>query len=293
MANRLLWTLLLLSLTAAWGWAFTLVRYAVAIYHPLGFLALRFLTAAAVIFLLTRPRLSRQTLRYGIAAGAALALGFLGQTFALQFTTASNSAIITEAAVIFAPLTARLAFGTRTRPQTWLSIALCCAGALLLMGQSPEHMRLGDLLSLAGALGFGIHLALLSEFSPRLDSKAFAAVQIATVALFAFIAWPLAEPIRPPPPQLWWIVLFTGTVATAAGFWIQTLVQRRLSAARTALILATEPAFAVLFGILAGEHLAPLQWLGAALMLAAVLAHEIWAILHSSKRQSGTSQLNL
>jgi drug/metabolite transporter (DMT)-like permease len=153
-------------------------------------------------------------------------------------------------------------------------------------------MRLGDLLSLVGALGFGIHLALLSEFAPRLDSKAFAAVQIATVALLASIAWPLAEPVRPPPPQLWWIVLFTGTIATAAAFWIQTLVQRRLSAARTALILATEPAFAVLFGILAGEHLAPLQWLGAAIMLAAVLAHEIWAILHNSKRQPETPQLN-
>lgn len=40
--NRLLLTLLLILVTAVWGWTFSMVKEAVAAYCVIGFLALRF-----------------------------------------------------------------------------------------------------------------------------------------------------------------------------------------------------------------------------------------------------------
>ncbi|HVE69704.1 MAG TPA: DMT family transporter, partial [Solirubrobacteraceae bacterium] len=65
----------------------------------------------------------------------------------------------------------------------------------------------------------------------------------------------------------------TALVASALGFLVQTYAQRHAPPARTALILASEPAFAGLFGyLLAGDRLGPVEWAGAAVILAAIVA---------------------
>ena len=65
-------------------------------------------------------------------------------------------------------------------------------------------------------------------------------------------------------------------MASALGFFVQTFAQRHAPPARTALILASEPAFAGLFGWLLGdEHLSAVAWLGAVLILAAIVAVEV------------------
>jgi len=68
-------------------------------------------------------------------------------------------------------------------------------------------------------------------------------------------------------------LLVTSVVASAVGFLVQSYAQQLISPARTALILAAEPAFAGLFGyLLAGDRLGLAGWTGAALILAAIVA---------------------
>ncbi len=72
----------------------------------------------------------------------------------------------------------------------------------------------------------------------------------------------------------------TGIFASTLAYLIQTAAQRRLSTARTAVILTLEPVFAGLFGFaLAGERLGPLAFLGAALIFGALLLVEIGPLL--------------
>lgn len=79
----------------------------------------------------------------------------------------------------------------------------------------------------------------------------------------------------PREPKVWMALAVTAAVASVAGFLIQAGAQRRLPPARTALVLACEPAFAGLFGyLLAGERLTAAGWAGGAVMLAAVVAVE-------------------
>jgi drug/metabolite transporter (DMT)-like permease len=66
----------------------------------------------------------------------------------------------------------------------------------------------------------------------------------------------------------------TALLASALGYFVQSYAQRHAPPARTALILASEPAFAGLFGYLHGDRLSALNWFGAGLILAAILAVE-------------------
>ena len=76
--------------------------------------------------------------------------------------------------------------------------------------------------------------------------------------------------------SVWSALIVTAVFASAVGFFVQTYAQRHLPLARTALILASEPAFAGLFGwAIAGDHLSAVAWSGAALIMVAILAVEV------------------
>ena len=78
----------------------------------------------------------------------------------------------------------------------------------------------------------------------------------------------------------------------AIAFYIQTWAQAHLDASRTALILATEPAWALVAAVvLAGQRLDLVQALGAVLVLAAIVGHELAPLLGRSleKNRIGSS----
>ena len=75
---------------------------------------------------------------------------------------------------------------------------------------------------------------------------------------------------------VWSALIVTSLIASALGFFVQTFAQQHAPPARTALILAAEPAFAGLFGwLLNDERLSATGWLGAALIMTAIVAVEI------------------
>jgi drug/metabolite transporter (DMT)-like permease len=86
------------------------------------------------------------------------------------------------------------------------------------------------------------------------------------------IALPLFE--RPQlhlSPRLVTALLVTGVLATAVAFTVQSWAQQRLSATRTALILALEPVFAFLTSyFFFGERLSGRASLGAILILGGI-----------------------
>lgn len=97
-----------------------------------------------------------------------------------------------------------------------------------------------------------------------------------SVALVFGVFWPFFEPVVFPPREVWLALVATGLVASAGAFWVQTFVQQRIPAARTAVILTMEPVFAALFGYwLAGDRLIALQVFGAVLILSALVACEV------------------
>lgn len=269
-------TFLLIGVTAVWGWTFVVVHDAVALYGVMAFLALRFAIAAGSTALMWGRRINRSTLGPGLAIGLILALAYLLQTWALRFTTPTNTGLITGLFVVLAPLIDRLVFGTRLRPVAWVAVALSLIGMSLLTGRLPTQLALGDLLAFGCAIGFGAHIAVLAHTAPGRDPLAMASAQMISVGGVFLVLWPLTGPVEPPPPGVWMALVITGIVASAVAYAIQTAAQKVLSAVRTSLILTLEPVFAGLFGLaLAGDRLTPLQLVGAVIIITAVVGSEL------------------
>jgi drug/metabolite transporter (DMT)-like permease len=257
-----------------WGWTFVVVKDAVAAFPVAAFLAYRFaLAAVALVPLVTRAR--PRSVALGAIIGLTLAAGYLLQTLGLTLTRASDAGIITGLFVVFTPIVDRLAFGVRARPVALAGVALTIPGFALLLGGVPEDMAVGDLLVAGAALSFAVHIVLLSRFSLRHDPRALTFGQIACAAIIfiGLAATPAGGGLAPPATvELIAAVVITGLVATTLAFFVQTWAQRQLAATPTAVILATEPAWATFFGILlAGDSFPPVRAAGALLLLAAPL----------------------
>lgn len=279
MANLLLSGLLIL-VTVVWGWTFVVVRDSVMAYSVLGFLTLRFTIASLCLGPISFKRLGRGTFVAGAGIGICLAGGYLLQTYGLRYTTPTNSGLITGLFVVFAPVAGLALFRARIDRVFLLPLGACLVGTLLLVGDSPEEIRIGDGLTLGCAACFGLHIALLSHYAHRHDATALALAQMIATALLCGIPWLFFESPSFPPGHVWFALVITGVLASALAFAVQTYVQQRLPATRTAIILTMEPVFAVFFGyLLAGDRLSWVQIFGALLILFAIAASELFPAL--------------
>ncbi len=277
----LIYVLLLVAVTAVWGWTFVLVKDAITHYPTLPFLEVRFTLAALVMLILVHKLPSRSELRAGVVAGTVLAAGYLLQTVGLTSTSPGNAGLITGLFVVFTPLIDRI-FGVAIHRRTLIGLAVALAGTALLTG-GMGGIGIGDVLVLGAAVAFAVHIVMLSRWSPGLRSGPMAMVQMGTSALL-FTAGGAASTTTPP-SDVWLAIVITAVFASALAFYIQTWAQAHLDANRTALILATEPAWALAAAIvLAGQRLGLVQAAGAALVMGAIVGHELVPLAGRARR---------
>ncbi len=274
---RIIPTVLLVGVTAIWGWTFVVVKDAIGHYPVVSFLGVRFALAALVLWLIVAAlRLRIRRAGIGLAIGLVLALSYLFQTLGLRGTSVANTGLITGLFVVFTPILDRLIFGVATGRVTWLAAATAFAGTALLTGGAPTGLHQGDLLVLLGSVGFAFHITLLSRYASA-GPLVLAAWQMTAAGVFLTAgAVATGVVLIPAPTSVWPALLITGVFASAIAFWVQTYAQQRLPASRTALILTTEPAFTVFFAfLLVGERFRLLQVVGAALILGALFFSEL------------------
>lgn len=266
-------------MTAVWGSTFVLVKDAISHYPTLPFLSLRFALAALVMLIVVRRPPAWAVIRVGVPIGLALATGYVLQTYGLALTSAGNAGLLTGLFVVFTPILEGV-LGARVPARTVIAAIAALIGTALLTGSGLAMPGRGDLLVIGCALAFAVHIVLLARWAPGLPAPPLALAQMLTATLVFTVA--AGPQIRVPPSGVWFAIGVTGVLASALGFLIQTWAQRRLSASRTALILATEPAWALLTAILvAGQRFGPAQGLGAALVLLAIVGHELLALRES------------
>ena len=280
-------TLALVLVTAVWGYTFVPVQQALETFPLFSFLAARFFVSSAVLGPFAwRPL--RSTPRAGVLAGLGLglmlALAYGLQTAGLELTTVASTGFITGLYVVFTPLIALAAFGTRVPLAGWIGVALALAGLLLLFGV-PHGSVLGNLLVLGNALAQALQIAAMERFAPRYDPRVLTFLQMSvTFGVFLVVAAVTGEIELPDTAQAWYAIAVTGVFAGALGYLVATWVQARTTAARAALIFTLEAPFAALFGVvLLSEHLGWLGWTGCAVMLAGIALAEP-AAAHALRR---------
>jgi drug/metabolite transporter (DMT)-like permease len=265
----------LVAVTAIWGVTFVQVKDAVELYPLFAFLAVRFAIASLTLAPVAVPRLRAVGWKPGVALGLLLALGYALQTAGLERTTVSSTGFITGLYVVFTPLFAYALFRIRAGRWVWAGVALSLAGLGLLSGVGVGD-PVGDLLVLGGSAAYSLQIALMERYARLYDAVAFTFVEmLAAFAGFTAIALALGEVEIPRGAVVWGALLVTGVFASALGYLVQVWAQRRLSAARTAIAFALEPAWTAVFGYwLAGDRLGTLGWVGAALIMAGIVVAE-------------------
>jgi drug/metabolite transporter (DMT)-like permease len=271
--------LLLVLATFFWGATFVIVKGALSDASPLLFIALRFLLAGVLMWLvMARGRMERRAVLPSLLLGMVLFAGFGFQTWGLVYTTPSRSAFVTGFSVILVPLISHFS-GYRLRRGNAAAAALGLAGLyFLVLPSGIAVVNRGDLLTLLGAVSFAFHIVLLGAWSRRISFMQFAPGQIMVVGIIAILAVPFA-----PATTLHWTaglvfaIVVTALFATAFAFSAQVWAQQYTPPAHTALIFALEPVFALLTSlIVTGEHLGGKEVLGFALILAGMIVSERW-----------------
>ena len=273
----------LAGITLIWGATFVLVKQALQDVSALLFLALRFSLASLALGLVFRPLSSKFSnpatlLRGGVLAGLCLFSGYLFQTFGLKYTTPSKSAFITGLSIVMVPLLSGLL--RRKLPQISEGLGVAAAtlgmGLMTLEGEALAIGR-GDLLTLACAFSFAVHIVVVGHYAPQVSFAALTLVQIVTAAVLASGSfwWAEAMVIRWRPGVAVALVV-TGLLATALAFSVQAWAQQHTTATRTALVFALEPVFAWATSfLLTGELLSLRATLGALLILCGILCAEL------------------
>jgi predicted acylesterase/phospholipase RssA/drug/metabolite transporter (DMT)-like permease len=252
------------------------------------FLALRFSVTAislAPIVLWRRIRNTSDSLetalisiKPGVIAGLLLLVAYSAQTYGIKETNASKAAFLTSLYVMFVPLIGAInRTGVPTLGESAFAL-LALIGAVIMSPGLRHATNVGDVLLVLGSLFFALQITLVGLRSRSVSIVLFLLAQFMTL-MIGFWLLLLLTSIRqrtalipPLSSRLIWEVLFAGTAATTIAYALQAWAQRYVSTIHTTILLTVEP---VLTALLArwyqGDPLPVLFWLGAALILIAIV----------------------
>ena len=259
----------LLSVSAAWGLAFVVMKDAIERQSVNNFLFTRF-SLAVIVMVALKPqvlmKLDRDLIIRAGSAGIFLGLGYIFQTLGLARTGAAITGFVTGLYVVFTPLLAYFFLKERLTKLIWACVFIATIG-LGLLSIRGFSVGIGEMLVLASAFFFAAHIIALGKWSSGRDVYAMTIVQLAMCALLSGLASIPEGYSAPPDYGVWAVVVFTAAVA----FVVQTWSQAHMTTTKVAVILTMEVVFAALFAIIfGGERLTLQATLGGLMVLTAM-----------------------
>lgn len=278
---------------------------------PLPLLAWRFLIAAVLLGSVVMMRRPTDLLisRHDLARYATLALFGYGAAsicffFALKFTDASVVAVLLYAYPALVTVAGWLFLGDKATPLRGLAVVVTFLGCALVVGVlgGPVSVSLpGVMLGLGAAVGYTLFNLLSHRWLPgrsQLVMMTYTFAIASVGAAMAAVGWRFAElgatsglsPVRriavsvgalSPTgwdARVWLLIAVIVIVPTFIAVVLYLQGIRGLGASQAAVISTLEPLFTIaLAAFLLGERLVPIQFVGAALVLAGVVVAEVAA----------------
>ena len=273
--------LTLLLVSVIWGSAFVAQRLAGQMGSVYFFNAARYLLAAIVVFLFARQvtrtnspayKISREQYQWMSIAGIVLFLGSALQQLGMVYTTAGNAGFITGLYVVFVPVLLFLIWREKVH---WLSIGaviIAGVGAFFLSTGGRFEIRGGDVIELAGALFWTLHVIVLGKYASKYESISFSVGQLVVCGALNLGTGMITGESLPFSLPLLFGITYTAIFALGLCYTLQIWAQRHTPPADAALILSLESVFAVISGwLLLDERLTSIQILGCVLIFVAVL----------------------
>lgn len=284
------WGFVLAMVLAAtcWGAGTVISKGVLGYIPPLTLLVVQLV--ASLIFLWTvmavqRIQVSfrRETLRLALIGFLNPGLAYTFSLLGLSLTTASMSALIWAAEPILILGLAWLILRERLTRSLLACSLLAIIGVFLVIGVGASlgnsGSLVGNLLILAGVSCCAIYTVLTRRDAANLDPVLLVALQQTAALLWALLIWPFElwsgemTRLTAISPTAWLWAIVSGIVYYALAFWFYIIGLKRIPASLAGLFLNLIPIFVVGGAYLfLAERLAAGQWVGAALILVAVMA---------------------
>lgn len=283
----------LLAMTAAWGSTFFMIKDVVTRIPVADLLAVRFGIAAAAVAIVAGKhlRMSKTTLRRGIALGLLYGVAQILQTFGLAHTAASVAGFITGLYVVATPLLSAAILRVAIARSTWVAVGLATIGlgVLSLNGFSVGY---GELLTFASAIIYAGHIIAMGRLSTAATAMSLTLVQMLVITAMCTVAALPGGIQVPGSGRDWVIVIYLAVVAGALAMFLQTWAQAHIEASRAAVIMAMEPVWAAAFAVaLGGELITVRMVIGGVAILGAMYLIELAPPVRTSSDTASASPL--
>lgn len=223
------------------------------------------------------PAAQRKTLMLGgLGCGVLLCGGSLLQQVGLQYTSVGKAGFLTALYIVIVPILG-IFLGRKTSLQIWLSVGVALVGTYFLSVTQSMTISSGDLLVIAGALFFSLHILLVDRLSHRVNGVRLSCLQFfvsGTISLA--LAFALEKPTWENVLLAWLPLVYTGVMSNGVAYTFQILGQQGTKPAVASLILSLESVFAAVAGwLLLGQFLSLRELAGCGLVFGAVILAQI------------------
>ena len=283
-------SLMLLLTAAVWGVAFVAQSVGMDYIGPFTFNSIRSLIGGLVLipciwFLnrekseaekKTEPQNRKKLIVGGICCGVALAVASSLQQMGIQYTSVGKAGFITALYIVIVPLLGLL-FKKRVSSLVWIAVVVAVGGMYLLCITEGFSIGKGDLLVMACAFCFCVHILIIDYFSPKVDGVKMSCIQFLVCGLLCAVPMFLIE--RPSLSQIWsaWVpLLYAGVLSCGVGYTLQIVGQRHIDPTIASLILSLESVISVLAGwALLGQKLTLRELIGCILVFCAIILAQL------------------
>lgn len=271
--------LLLLLAALIWGVAFYFQKTAMSQIGPLLFLGLRSVVAVLALapFAIQEQRKLRlrssNVVPIAVLGGLFFFLAGALQQIGIVTSTVINTGLLTALYVVVTPFVFWVV--ERQRPPTfiWIAVALAFLGVWGLSGGSFGNLSNGDVLVAVAAVIWGIHTVVTGRSGRLAQPLTYTLIQFVVVAAISLSVALVFESISVDAiVAVADSILYVGLLSSALTFGIMAIALQTISAPRASILLSSEVLFSAAAGyVLLGERLPAVGWIGAALILAAIL----------------------
>lgn len=212
----------------------------------------------------------------GIICGIVLTVASTLQQLGIGYTTVGKAGFITTLYIVIVPLLGLIVHKTVTRLQ-WISVFIAAVGMYFICITESFSVNYGDMIILACACFFALHIITIERFSVMVDGVRMSLLQFAICGILSLPAIFIYEtPTWDALDQAWLPILYAGIMSCGIAYTLQILGQKYVNVVLASIILSLESVFSVLAGwLLLGQQLALREIFGCALVFAAILLAQL------------------
>ena len=247
--------LLILLATIIWGSSFVVLKNTLDTIPTEFLLGFRFFLAAVLlsaVFYQMWREFNLSYLRRGLLLGLLLFGAYYSQTLGLTDTTPGKNAFLTATYCAIVPFLYWAVDKLRPDRYNISAALLCLLGIGMVAITSGFSMRLGDSLTLVGAMFYAAHIVALAKFTRGHNPLLLTTVQFFTCGIINWILQLFV--VKQPVPELTaanisallYLTIFCSAIALS----FQSFGQKYTEPATAAILLSLESVFGVLFSIM-------------------------------------------